>query len=367
MMKVPFVDLSRIHDPIMHEIDKGIKEVVKKGDFILGNKVEEFEKNFANYCGVKHAAGVSTGTDAIELALRAFNIGQGDEVITAPSSFIASASAIYAAGATPVFADVQLKSSNIDPKEIKKRITKKTKAILPVHLYGNPADMDEILDIAKEYNLKVIEDACQAHGAKYKGKKIGSLGDASVFSFYPSKNLGCFGDGGIVVSNNSDVIDKVKMLRNYGQSKKYYHDFYAFNKRLDTIQAVILDIKLPHIDIWNDSRIEAAKKLNEGLDGIIETPEISGDKKAVFHIYAIRVDSERDKLKTYLDSRNVGTGLHYPIPIHLQKAFSILEYKKGDFPNTENLAQKELSLPMFPFMNNEEINYIIDSIREFYS
>jgi len=366
-MKIPFMDLSRMHNSLRTKIDSGIKEVIDRGDFILGKKVEEFEKSFAKYCGVKDAAGISTGTDAIELALRGFNIGQGDEVITAPNSFIATASAISSAGAKPVFADVQYDSGNLDPDEIKKYITNKTKAIIPVHLYGHPADMDEILDIAKKYDLKVIEDACQAHGATYKGKKVGSLGDVAAFSFYPAKNLGCFGDGGIVVSENKDLIDEIKMLRNYGQSQKYHHDFFAFNKRLDTIQAMVLNIKLPYLDNWNDSRIDSAKKLNEGLIGIVETPEFPVDRKPVYHLYAIIVGPERDELQNFLNTKNIGNGLHYPVPIHLQKAFSELGLKKGDYPVAEDISKRELSLPMFPFMKDEEINYVIDCIKEFYS
>ena len=366
-MKVPFMDLSRMHNPLRTKINNGIKGVIDRGDFILGRKVEEFEKNFSKYCGVKYAAGVSTGTDAIELALRGLNIGKGNEVITAPNSFIATASAISSAGAKPVFADVQYDSGNIDPDEIKKHITNKTKAIIPVHLFGQPADMDEILDIAGKYDLKVIEDACQAHGATYKEKKVGSLGDVAAFSFYPSKNLGCFGDGGIVVSDNKDLIDKIKMLRNYGQSQKYHHDFFAFNKRLDTTQAAVLNIKLPYIDSWNDSRRDSAKKLNEGLMGIVETPGFPVDRKPVYHLYVIRVESERQELQSFLNMKNIGTGLHYPVPIHLQKAYSELSLKNGDYPVAEDISKRGLSLPMFPFMKDEEINYIVDCIKAFYS
>nr|QBM01200.1 UDP-4-amino-4-deoxy-L-arabinose--oxoglutarate aminotransferase [uncultured archaeon] len=363
------MDLSRMHEPIRGEIDEAVKRVIDKGNFILGNQVEEFEKNFAKYCGVKYAAGVSTGTDALELILRAMNIGQGDEVLIPANTFIATATAVSSSGAKPVLVDIKKNTANINPKEAEEKITKRTKAIIPVHLYGQPSDMDEILEIAKNHNLKVIEDACQAHGATYKGKGVGSFGDAAAFSFYPAKNLGCFGDGGMIVSNNKEVIEKIKMLRNYGQSEKYHHDFFAFNKRLDTIQAAVLSVKLKYLDKWNESRRNSAKKLNELLKNNVTIPEMSLDNKHVFHLYVIAAKSkeERDKLKNFLQEKGIQTGLHYPIPIHLQKAYSDLGLKEGSYPVAEDLAKKSLSLPMFPYMTDKEINHIIGSIRDFYS
>ncbi len=367
-MKVPFMDFLRMHNPIKEELENAILSVAAKGDFILGKKVEEFEQNFAKYCGAKYAAGTSTGTDALELILRALEIGEGDEVITAPNSFIATASAISSAGAKPIFADIDYETANINPNEIEKQITSKTKAIMPVHLYGQPVNMDEILKIANNKGLVVIEDSCQAHGAIYKQNRTGSLGIAAGFSFYPAKNLGCFGDGGIVVSNDKNLIDKVKMLRNYGQSEKYHHDFFAFNMRLDTMQAAVLDVKLPYLDAWNKSRRESAEKLNVGLKNIIKTPVVLNDRQSVHHLYVVNANSEKERnaLQKHLQEKEVSTGLHYPIPIHLQKAYADLGLKKGEYPITERLCETGLTLPMFPGMKDEEIEYVIDSVKSFY-
>lgn len=368
-MKIPFMDLQRMHGPIKKELENSVLGIIDKGNFILGKQVEDFEKNFAKYCGVKYGAGVSTGTDALELILRGFDIGEGDEVIVPANTFIATATAVSSSGAKPIFADAKYEDGNINPKKIERKISRKTKAIIPVHLYGNPVDMDEILEITARYNLRVIEDACQAHGAKYMGERIGSLGDAAAFSFYPGKNLGGFGDGGAIVSNDEILIEKIKKLRNYGQTEKYFHDFFAFNKRLDTIQAAVLDVKLKYLDEWNESRRNSAKKLNEGLSGLVKVPNIETIKNPVFHLYVIRAktENERDRLKDFLQKKDIQTGLHYPRPIHLQKAYSNLGLKNGDYPVTEELCNKGLSLPMFPYMKDEEINYIIDSVKEFYS
>jgi dTDP-4-amino-4,6-dideoxygalactose transaminase len=367
-MKVPFMDFSRMHGPLQKEFEAAFERISKKGDFILGKDVVEFENNFAKYCGVKGAVGVSSGTDALELAFRGCNIGKGDEVITVANSFIASASGISQTGATPVLVDAQYHSSNIDPKKIEEAITSKTKAILPVHLYGQPADMAEINAIAKTHNLKVIEDACQAHGARYFGKRAGSLGDAAAFSFYPGKNLGAFGDGGILVSNDEEILGRAKILRNYGQLQKYHHQIEGFNKRLDTIQAAILNLKLPHLDLWNQSRRESAKKINEGLEGIVEVPKIDQEKESIYHLYVIKTESlkERNTLQNYLGEKGIQTGLHYPIPIHMQKAYTELNHKEGDFPISEDVCSRGLTLPMFPNMTDNEINYITETIKDFY-
>lgn len=362
------MDLSRMHKPLEKEIADEVAKVISKGDFILGGKVEEFENNFAKYCEVNYAAGVSTGTDALELILRAYDIGECDEVILPANTFIATASAVSSAGAKPVLADVSKYDYNLDINEIKKAINKKTKAIIPVHLYGYPANMEEITEIAKKYNLRVIEDACQAHGAKYNGKRAGNLGDAAAFSFYPAKNLGAFGDGGIVVSNEKELIDRIKMLRNYGQSKKYYHDMFAFNMRLDTIQAAVLNTKLQHLDEWNNLRRKSARRLNELLRGKVLVPEEIPNIEQVYHLYVVRAkdEEERNKLAKFLNEKEIATGLHYPIPIHLQKAYSHLGYKEGNFPISEELCRTGLSLPMFPYMKDEEINYLADCVKEFY-
>lgn len=367
-MNVQFMDLNRIHNPIRGEINEALTKVIDKNSYILGEEVSNFEANFARYCGVKYGAGVSNGTDALELALRAFGIGEGDEVITAPNSFIATASAISSSGATPVFIDVNSRDANIDPNKIEKKINEKTKAIIPVHLYGNPARINSILKIAKKYNLKLIEDACQAHGALYNQKRIGSFGDAAAFSFYPGKNLGAFGDGGIVISDNKEFIDEIKMLRNYGQSRKYHHDFFAFNKRLDGLQAAVLNVKLPYLDKWNEQRREVAKEYVKNLQDIIETPKIPPESTPVFHLYVIRAKSEvqRNKLTNFLSEKNIQTGMHYPVPIHLQKAYFELGIKEGSYPISEDICKRGLSLPIFPGMNKEEVNYVCDNIKKFH-
>lgn len=366
-MKVPFVDLNRAHNTLKEELNQAINKVINDNSYILGKEVEEFEKNFAAYCNVDYAAGVSTGTDALELILRALGLKNGNEIIVPANTFIATASAVVSAGAKPVLVDCD-ENCNIDIKKIESAITGKTKAIMPVHLYGQPADMNEILEIAKKHNLKVIEDACQAHGALYDGKRAGSLGDAAAFSFYPAKNLGAFGDAGIAVSNDKELIGKIKMLRNYGQSKKYYHDFFAFNRRMDTIQAAILNIKLKHLDKWNRQRREIARIYSEGLKslkGIVEIPKEDKNKEHIYHLYVIRTE-KREELQNFLKEKGIDTGIHYPIPIHLQEAFRHLSYKEGDFPRTENYARQILSLPIFPGMTDEEAKNVVSEIKSFF-
>jgi len=363
-MNVPFVDLKRQYDSIKDEVNTKINKVLQNTHFILGENSDAFEKEFANYCGVKYGVGVASGSDALTLNLKALGIGKGDEVITAPNTFIATVDAISRNGAKPVFVDIDPETYNIDVAEIEEKITDKTKAIIPVHLYGQPADMDEIIKIAKKYDLKIIEDACQAHGAEYKGKKVGSLSDVGCFSFYPAKNLGAYGDGGMVVTNNEQIAERIKMLRNYGQSKKYYHDFIGYNSRLDEIQAAVLRVKLRYLDEWNDKRREHAKLYNELLENVsgIETPTEKEFVKHVYHLYVIRCKN-RNELQNYLSSKGVSTGIHYPIPVHLQKAYKHLEYKEGDFPITEKYAKEILSLPMFPELTDEEIEAVVGLIR----
>ena len=363
-MKVPFMDLSRIHGPIMPEIKNAIDTTIENNSYILGEGVEKFEEKFAEYCGVKYAAGVASGTDALELIFRAYGIGEGDEVITVANSFIASASAIDFAGAKPILVDC-LEDYLIDSDKIGEVLTNKTKAILPVHLYGQPADIESIKSIAEKYNLKLIEDSCQAHGAEYNGEKTGSLGHAAAFSFYPGKNLGAFGDAGIVISNDEELINEIKMLRNYGQAEKYNHITKGFNKRLDGLQAAILNVKLDSLDEWNRQRQEIADDYSQRLDGIVETPIERQTNSHVYHLYVIRTD-KREKLQTFLKEKNIDTGLHYPIPIHFQPVFKNLGYKAGDFPKTEKYSKEILSLPIFPGMKPEEVKYVCDSIKEFY-
>lgn len=366
MKIVPFVDLKAQYKKIKKEVDPTVKRVLLSTHFILGEDVENFEKQFANFVGAKFAIGVASGLQALELGMRALRIGPGDEVITPVNSFIASSSAISFTGATPVLVDCEENSFNMDPDKIEEKITKRTKAIMPVHLYGRPADMDKILKIAKKYKLLIIEDACQAHGASLNNKKMGSIGDVAAFSFYPAKNLGAYGDGGAITTNNEKVADKIKQMRNYGQTQKYHHNYLAWNSRLDTIQAAILLVKLKHLNNWNKSRLKSARLYNQLLKGLpIITPDIPQNSTHVFHLYVIKT-SKRDDLAKYLNSKGISTGLHYPIPIHLQKAYINLGYKKGDFPVAEKLASEILSLPMYPELKESDIEYIAKEVKDYF-
>lgn len=363
-MNIKFLDLSRIHNPIRQEIMDEISKVIDTNSYILGNKVEEFENNFAKFHGLNYGIGVDSGTSAIELGLKALGIGEGDEVIVPANTFIATALAVSLTGASPVFVDCD-ESYNIDARKIESNITGRTKAIIPVHLYGQAADMDEIIDIAKKYNLKIIEDACQAHGATYKGKKVGNFSEMACFSFYPGKNLGGMGDGGMILTNNKEIADKLKMLRNYGQSRKYYHDFLGYNRRLDGMQAAILDVKLKHLEIWNKQRREIAGKYHELLKNLpLILPDEKHDREHVYHLFVIRV-SERERFMEFMESNGIDLGIHYPIPIHLQKSYLNLGHKEGDFPLTEKYSRDIVSLPMFPGMTDKEIEYVCNKIKEF--
>jgi len=348
---------------IKDEIDKAIKEVLNSGFFILGKNVEKFENEFSKYCNVKHGIGVASGTDALKIALLACGVKHGDEVITTPLSAIATSFSISYVGATPIFVDVD-ETYNIDVNKIEEKISKKTKAILPVHLYGNPCDIDIILEIAKEHDLKVIEDCCQAHGAEYKRIKVGSFGDASAFSFYPTKNLGAYGDGGMVLTNNDEISEKVKLLRNYGQKKKYYHLINGFNSRLDELQAAILRVKLKKLEEWNDKRRKNAKIYNELLKKTgVTLPVEKMCVKHVYHQYVIRIKN-RDKLQSWLKSKGVMTDIHYPIPIHLQKVYAPLEIKKGSLQIVEKFIKEIISLPIYPELKEEQIEKIIQLISQ---
>lgn len=364
-MKVPFIDFSEQYEEIKKELDGGLKEVFRKADFILGEEAEAFEKEFAGYCQAKHGVGVNSGTDALYLAVSALDIDAGDEVILPSFTFIATALCISYAGAKPVFVDIEKDTYNLDADKIKKAITPKTKAIIPVHIYGQAADMDEIQKIAKEHNLKIIEDAAQAHGATYKGKKIGSLGDVACFSFYPTKGLGAFGDAGMVVTSDKAVFSKCSMLRDYGRVSRYSHKIKGYNSRLDTIQAVVLSAKLKRLDRWNKMRAEHAAyycKLLKGIDGVV-TPVTKPDRSHVFQTFAIRIKN-RDRVVEKLKEDGISALVHYPIPIHLQEAYQELNHKRGDFPVSEAVADDILSLPMFPHMTKEQIEHVCDSIKK---
>ena len=361
---IPFVDLKAQYDSIKEEIDEAIQSVLNNTSFIMGEELKKFEEEFAQFCDVKYAIGVANGSDALILALRACGIGEGDEVITVPHTFIATTEAISNVGGKVVFVDIDPKTYTIDITKIEEKINERTKAIIPVHLYGQPADMDAIMKLAKKYNLKVIEDAAQAHGAEYKREKVGSMGDVGCFSFYPGKNLGAYGDAGAVVANNEEIAEKVRLLRNHGRiTKKYEHEIEGYSSRLDNLQAAILRVKLRYLNKWNEGRRENAKKYSEllsNVDGVI-TPYEADYAKHVYHLYVIRTEN-RDKLREELKSKGIATGIHYPIPLHLQPAYSYLGYKEGDFPITEKASQEILSLPMFAELGDEQIERISNLI-----
>jgi dTDP-4-amino-4,6-dideoxygalactose transaminase len=365
-MNIPLVDLRKQYAPLKGEILGGIERVLDGMHLFLGENVQGLENEFAQFCGVQHGIGVSDGTAALHIILRAMGIGPGDEVITVSHTFIATVEAIILAGARPVFVDIDPITYLMDVAQVKSRITPRTKAILPVHLYGQTVDMDPLLGLASQQGLKVIEDACQAHGAEYKGRKAGSLGDAAAFSFYFSKNLGAYGEGGFVTTNDDDLARKVRMIRDHGSERRYSHDLVGFNGRLDEIQAVVLRTKLPHLEKWNEQRRLHASRYNELLKGTpaIAPVECPGNWH-VYHQYVIRVP-QRDELQAWLKSQGVFTGIHYPVPVHLQKALACLGHRAGDFAMTERVVTEALSLPMYPELTDEEIQYVVDSLRAFY-
>jgi len=365
-MKVDVFSLKKQYEDIKDEIKGPVEKVVTSGGFILGEDVKLFEQEFPDYCGVKHGVGVNSGTDALFLACLACGIGKGDEVIVMPYTYIATALGISMAGARPVFVDIEEKTYNIDVSKIEKAITKKTKAILPVHLYGHPVDMDPLMEIAKKHNLKVIEDCAQAHGALYKDKKVGSFGDAACFSFYPTKNLGAFGDGGMVISNSEDIKERLLLLRDYGRKGRYEHILKGYNSRLDTLQAAILRVKLKHLDEWNEKRRKSAHlytKLFKENNIDLVLPNESDYAKHVYHLYPVRV-KDRKSVMEKLAEKGIRTLMHYPIPIHLQDAYKDLGHKKGDFLISEKCCEEILSLPMYPELPEEEIKYVVASFRE---
>ena len=366
MKTINFVDLKRQYVGNKKEIDRAIYDVINSSQFILGKACNEFEKEFAKFTGVKFAISVGSGLSALELGMRSLSLGEGDEVLVPVNSFIASALAVSQIGATPILVDCLEDTFNIDVEKAEKAVTKRTKAIMPVHLFGQVANMESLLKLGKRYNLHVIEDACQAHGASFKKKMAGSFGILAAFSFYPGKNLGAYGDGGMVTTSSKAVAQKVKMLRNYGQKEKYKHLLLGGNSRLDNLQAAILLVKLKKLKDWNAKRLKNAKLYNRLLQGLpIITPKIFPNYNHVFHLYVIRVD-ERDKLSKFLLSCGIPTQIHYPIPIHLQPAYKKLGYKKGDFPVAEKLAREILSLPMYPELTSNEIRYISQKIKSFY-
>jgi len=376
-MKIPLLDLKAQYSTIQDEIKAAVEEVLESQHFILGPKVEELERNIAAYSGTRYAVGVSSGTDALLVSLMALDIKPGDEVITSPFTFFSTAGAISRLNARPVFVDIDAFTYNIDPQKIESKITNKTKAIIPVHLFGQCADMDPILEVARKYGLHIIEDAAQSIGAEYKGKRAGSIGDLGIFSFFPSKNLGGYGDGGMVVTDDEALYEKIKILRVHGSKPKYYHKIVGGNFRLDALQAAVLNVKLKYLDTWSQKRRENAvyydKKFQEiGLkeNGYIRTPEpvyrLSGDKN--YHIYnQYTIHSKnRDKLQAFLKENGIGTEIYYPVSLHLQECFKDLGYKKGDLPFSEEASSSVLSLPVYPELTIAQKDYIIHKISEFY-
>jgi dTDP-4-amino-4,6-dideoxygalactose transaminase len=358
-MKVPYLDLKAQYESIRGEIGDAIQQVLDRTAFAGGPFVAQFEKEFAAFCGTRFSAGVGSGTDALWMALLGLGIGPGDEVVTVPDTFIATAEAISWCGAKPVFVDVDPVTYNMDPSKIESAVTEKTKAIIPVHLFGQMADMDPVMEIARKRKLYVVEDASQAHGAEYKGKKAGSIGDAGCFSFYPGKNLGAYGEAGAVVTNNEELDKKMRMLRDHGQAKKYYHSLIGWNARMDGIQGAVLSVKLKHLDAWTEARRRNAKRYDELLRNVpgVIVPVEAPYAKHVYHIYAIRV-ADRDRLIASLAEKDIHCGIHYPIPVHLLDAYKSLNLGKGSFPVAEKNAAEFVSLPMFAELSREQIETV---------
>ena len=363
-MKVPFVDLRAQHEPLALEFHEVFERVLQKSSFILGPEVERFELEFADYLGASECVAVSSGTAALHLALLALGIGPGDEVITVPNTFIATAEAITAAGARPVFVDVDPCSGTMDPMLVEEAITPRTRAVLPVHLYGQSAALDPLLAIARAHGLALVEDACQAHGGEYRGRKLGNLGSIGCFSFYPSKNLGCCGEGGTAVMNDKELAHRVRLLRDHGSVRKYEHLVPGFNYRMEGLQAAILSVKLRFLDSWNDKRRAIAAGYSRMLagSGLVLPEEIAGTRH-VYHLYVVQ-SNQRDDLRAGLTELGIGTGLHYPVPLHLQEAYRSLGYHMGDFPVTEFLADRILSLPMYPELSFERVECVVSALRE---
>lgn len=367
MTTVPFLDLKAQYAAIQEEIRSSLEDVFATSSFVGGPFVEGFEKDFAAFCGCGHAVGVSSGTSALWMTLKVLGVGPGDEVITVPNTFIATAEAVSMCGATPVFIDVDRSSHTMNPDLLERAVTPRTRAVIPVHLFGQTADMDPILEVAKRYGLHVIEDACQAHGALYRGRPAGSLGIAACFSFYPGKNLGAYGEAGAVVTDDRDLADRIRILRDHGQTRKYHHRVIGWNGRMDGLQGAVLRVKLRHLPAWNETRRRHAElygSLLENLDGVTLPREMDYGRH-VYHIYAIRT-SPRDQLKDFLAEKGIECGIHYPVPVHLQEAYRSSGFAEGMFPASEQAARELLSLPMYPELTNEQLEYVAGSVREFF-
>jgi dTDP-4-amino-4,6-dideoxygalactose transaminase len=366
MKNIPLVDLKAGFEPIRQEVMQAIESVFAGMNLYLGPNVSGLEEEFSAYCKARYAIGVGSGTEAIQIALLGCGIGEGDEVITTPNTFFATVEAIAYTGATPVFVDIDPRTFTIDVNQIEQRISKKTRAIIPVHMYGQSADMDPVMELAQKHGIRVIEDACQAHGAEYKNRKCGAMGDAGCFSFYFTKNLGGYGEGGIAVTGAQDMNQQIRLYRNHGHTTKFEHTVIGYNSRLDEIQAAILRVKLKYLDAYNDSRRRIAALYGELLkDTPLQLPEEAENRRHVYHLYVVRT-RERERLQEYLSGKGVGTGIHYKLPIHLQEACRKYGYRAGDFPEAERASSEILSLPIYPELGNEDIGYIAETIKRFY-
>lgn len=364
-MQIPLIDLHAQYIELKKEISEAMERVLESGVYIGGPEVEALEREIAAFTGARFAISVANGTDALTLALEAAGIGAGDEVITTAFTFFATAEAIVRCGAVPVFADIDPDTFNLSPEEVEAKVTARTKAILPVHIFGQPADMDALQEIAERHNLLIIEDACQAIGAYYKGRPVGSIGDVGCISFFPTKNLGGYGDGGIVVTNNEELADRIRLLCHHGSRKKYYHEAVGYNSRLDSLQAAVLRVKLAKLAEWNNKRREAAVYYDEQLRGLpLSPPAVSRDVRHVYHLY-VTLSKDRNRLALELKRHGISTGHYYPCPLHLQQALSHLGYKRGDLKVTELVCSRSFSLPMSPHLTKEQQDYIIDKLRRY--
>jgi dTDP-4-amino-4,6-dideoxygalactose transaminase len=365
---VPLVDLNAQYASIRPEIDAAIQSVIARSAFIMGSDVRDFEARFAEYCTASFAVGVASGTAALELTLRAYGISAGDEVITSAHTFIATAEAISAVGARPVFVEIDPRTYNLAPDAVAAALTPSTRALIPVHIYGQPADMDRLMHIAQVYNLTVIEDAAQAHGATWRGRRVGALGHAACFSFYPGKNLGAYGDAGAVTTDDAHIAEQVGLLRNHGRHSKYLHDIKGFGERIDTLQAAILSVKLRYLELWTTARRRLAARYTEllaDLEGEIVLPFVHPEADPVWHLYVIRTQ-RRDDLLDYLNRHGIGAGIHYPTPLHLQPAYADLGYVRGALPITEEVADTCLSLPIYPEMTDAQQDHVVATLRAFF-
>jgi dTDP-4-amino-4,6-dideoxygalactose transaminase len=364
---IPYFDLPAQLRPLRKEMDAAIAKTLDNCSFCLGPDVVQFERDFAAYCGAQHAIGFNSGTSALHIALLLLNIGPGDEVITTPFTFVATSWAISYVGAKPVYVDIEDKTFNLDPRLVEKAITPRTKAILPVHLYGQPCDLDPLLEICRKHKLPLVEDAAQAHGAKYRGKTVGTFGAMSEFSFYPGKNLGACGEGGALVTNDAAYAKRAKSLREHGSTERYYHDEVGYNYRMEGLQGAVLGVKLKHLDKWTQQRRQVAHRYHELLaETPLQLPLEAEYAESVYHVYAVR-HPRRDELKKHLEANQVGCGLHYPLPLHLQKCYASLGYHAGDFPIAEKAARECLSLPMFPDLTEEQIQRVVTVIKDFFA